>query len=494
MLIENTRKDATPAEIPVRDRYDHFIAGGARPPENGQYLDVENPSTGERLTTVARGSSADVAEAVASAGEGFRAWMGLKPLERGRLMAALSDAILERLEALTRLESLDTGKPVDVARNEILTCARYFEYFGGSADKILGETVPATHDHLVICNREPFGVTAHIIPWNGPATQLGRGIAPALCAGNSVVVKPAEETPMTTFEIARLAMEAGFPPGVINVVNGPGPETGQALVDHDGVRRISFTGSLETGRIVLGRAARRVVPATGELGGKSPFIVFADADLDRAAQLACRAFVLNSGQICSAGTRLLVERSVQDPFAEKLVAELKKVSIGPGIENASIGPVISRRQLERVMGYVDIGTQEGARLVHGGHRPDHCDPAGHYVEPTLFADGTRDMRIVREEIFGPVAVMLPFDGEEEAVDLANDSEFGLAAAVWTSDLGRAHRMSDRIEAGQIYVNDYMPVGVEAPFGGYKNSGFGREKGLAALHEYTQLKTVIVYKG
>lgn len=480
--------------LPLRERYDHFIGGKSVAPDSGEYLQVEDPSTGLNISTVARGNAKDVAKAVASAHEGFQSWMSMKPLERGRLMLALSDILLAHLDALNYLESLDTGKPLTVARNELLTCARYFEYFGGMADKIMGETIPATHDHLVYCNREPFGVTAHIIPWNGPATQMGRQIAPALCAGNSVVVKPAEETPFTTYEIAKLAIEAGFPPGVINVVNGPGPETGQALVDDEGVRRISFTGSLETGRIVLGRAAKRVVPSTVELGGKSPFILFADADMDRAAQLACRAFVLNSGQICSAGTRLLVQRAAQDEFAEKLAAELRKVTIGPGVENASIGPVISRRQLDRVMGYIDIGAQEGARLVLGGKRPLHCADAGHYIEPTLFADGTKDMRIVREEIFGPVAVMLPFDTEEEAVTMANDSEFGLAAAVWTSNVGRAHRMAEQIEAGQVYVNDYMPVGVEAPFGGYKNSGFGREKGLAALHEYTQLKTVIVYKG
>ena len=481
-------------EIPLQKRYEHFINGRAVAPADGRYIDVENPSNGKLLTQCARGNGSDIAKAVSSAYEGYRTWRALAPRERGRIMLQISHLILERQDRLAYLESLDTGKPLWVARADVETCARYFEYFGGFADKMLGDVIPTTEKHLTYSMREPYGVTGHIIPWNGPITQAGRGVAPALCAGNSVVAKPAEQTPISTLELARLCIKAGIPPGTFNVVTGYGTEAGRALVKNPTVRRISFTGSVETGRDVLHGAADRIIPATVELGGKSPFIVFSDADLDRAAATACKAFVFNTGQICSAGTRLLVQQNIQEQFAKRLIKEMEKVHIGAGIDNPTIGPLISAVQFNRVKDYLDIGQKEGARLAYGGSTPSALEhTGGHFIEPTLFLDATNEMRIAREEIFGPVGVVIPFNNETEAVEIANDNEFGLAAAVWTSDIGRAHRIASRLEAGQIYVNDYQPIGVEAPFGGYKNSGFGREKGLAALHDYTQLKTVIVYK-
>jgi len=472
-----------------------IIEGKRVPAADGATLDVYDPSSGGLLARVAKAGPKDIDRAVAAAHQALesKAWGGLAPAERGRMMHRMSARIREWAEELAELESRDNGKPLRQARTDVQVAARYFEFYAGVADKIMGNTIPLGPGLLDYTVREPIGVSAHVVPWNYPIQIGSRGVAPALAAGCTVVFKPSSEAPMTALRLGEIGMECGLPPGVLNVVPGTGAEAGRALVRHPDVNQITFTGSVEVGVEVARMAAEHVAPVVMELGGKSPNVVFADADLDAAIQGVANAIFQNAGQTCSAGSRLLVERQAHDQFVERLAARAKSMRLGPGVQDPDMGPIISRRQLEIIEGYVRIGQEEGATVVAGGRRPD--DPAlhgGFFFLPTLLDQVSPDMRIAQEEIFGPVLSIITFETVEEAAELANRSQYGLVAGVWTRDISKALALASRIKAGQVFVNTYgAGGGVELPFGGYKKSGYGREKGLEALASYTQVKNVCI---
>jgi acyl-CoA reductase-like NAD-dependent aldehyde dehydrogenase len=410
------------------------------------------------------------------------------------MLFRIAQAIRERAEELSVLESRDNGKPLRQARTDVQVAARYFEFYGGVADKIMGTTIPMGPGLLDFTVREPIGVSAQIVPWNYPIQIGSRGVAPALAAGCAVVMKPSSEAPMTALRLGEIGLECGLPPGALNIVSGSGSEAGVALASHPGVNQITFTGSVEVGVAVAKMAAENVVPVVMELGGKSPNVVFADADMDLAVQGVTKAIFQNAGQTCSAGSRLLVERKAHAAFIDRLVAHTRAMKLGPGVSDPDMGPIISKRQLETIEQYVAVGQQEGARVAAGGRRPaDSALPGGgFYYEPTLLDGVTPAMRVAQEEIFGPVLAILDFDDVEEAAAVANDSVYGLVAGVWTRDINKALALAERIKSGQVFVNTYgAGGGVEMPFGGYKKSGYGREKSLEALASYTQTKNVCI---
>lgn len=472
-------------------RYEPYI-GGAFVTTHGDVFTSYDPSTGAALTEVGRGTPELIDQAVRSAAAAGAAWAATKPSVRGRILLQVATAIREHSDALARLETLDNGQALGQARGDIEVAARYFEFFGGAADKLHGDTIPLGPDYLSYTTHEPFGVVGMILPWNAPINQASRGLGPALAAGNTVVIKPAEDTPVSTLELAKLLVEAGVPPGVVNVVPGYGHDAGAALTAHPLVRKLAFTGSVSTGALIMAAASRRLIPVTLELGGKSPNIIFADADIDTAVAGSWTAFTVKSGQVCSAGTRLLIESTVYDEVVGKLVERAKQATLAPGIDDPDIGPLATRAQFEKVTEYLDLGVAEGAHVAVGGRVPD--DPrlaGGYFVEPTVFTDVDNAMRIAQEEIFGPVVCAIRFDTEDEAIHIANDTVYGLAAGVWTQNVSRALRVASRLEAGQVYVNEYFAGGIETPFGGFKSSGIGREKGFEALRSYTQLRTTTV---
>ncbi len=472
----------------TRTHWDLYIDGAFVPPAGKAYLRETDPRTGAPSFHIARGNAADVSRAADAAVRALRPWKATKALDRGRILVSVALAIRAHAEELARLEQCETGKPLPQARGDIELAAQYFEFYGGLTPSIEGETINIGPGKLCYTLKEPYGVIGVILPWNAPINQAARAVAPALAAGNTVVVKPSEFTSVSALRLAELAVAAGLPAGVFNVVTGNGQEVGAEVVGHPAIAKIAFTGSLRAGKEIGIRAAERVIPVTLELGGKSPDIVFADADLAAAARGAVRGFTVNAGQACIAGTRILVERSVKDRFVQLLKAEMALLKVGAA-DDCQVGPIITRPQHEKIQEYFGIAEGEGATVIAGG-KPA-IDEGGFFIEPTLYADLPEQSRVVREEIFGPVGVVLAFDDEDSAIRMANDSAYGLAAGLWTQNLSRAHRVAAELQAGQVYVNEYPSGGVETPFGGYKQSGIGREKGREALAHYTQLKTVIV---
>ena len=478
----------------------HFIGNRWLPPDNGQTIDVLDPSVGTAFARIARGNAADVDRAVdaarATLGEfGDGDWGRLTATERGRLLMKLAIAVEDAGEQLAQLESRTTGKPLRQGRADAAALARYFEYYAGAADKLHGDTIPYQTGMTVLTIREPHGVTGHIIPWNYPMQIFGRSVGAALAAGNACVVKPAEDACLTLLRVAELAAGVGFPAGALNIVTGYGAEAGAALAAHPGVDHISFTGSPLTGTAVAQAAARHHCPVTLELGGKSPQIVFADADLDAAVPVIVNAIVQNAGQTCSAGSRLLVERSIYEPLLGQLAEAIRRLRVGPALADLDVGPLIRRNQLQRVWDYLSQAQHDGIVMAAQGQVVDDAPQTGFYQAPTLLRDVPPQHRLAQEEIFGPVLAACAFDTEAEAVRIANGTRFGLVAGVWTRDGARQLRVARQLRCGQVFINNYgAGGGIELPFGGVKSSGYGREKGFEALLGFTTLKTIAVKHG
>jgi aldehyde dehydrogenase (NAD+) len=470
-----------------------LIAGRWIEAADREQIPVVDPSTGETLGRIARGKADDIDQAVKAARDALEGpWGRMTAMERGRILHRLSTLIEREAPRLAHLEARDVGKPLSQARADVTACARYFEFYGGAADKVHGETIPFQAGYAVMTWREPHGVTGHIIPWNYPLQIIGRSVGAALAMGNTCVVKPGEDASLTALVLGELATEAGLPDGVLNIVTGYGEEAGAALSGHPGIAHVSFTGSVEVGALVQQAAGRNVVPVTLELGGKSPQLVFEDADLDAALPFLVRASIQNAGQTCSAGSRVLIQRSIYDKVAGLLAARFAKLRVGAALSDPDIGPIINQEQRERIRGLVARAQESGANLLAEGSISTDSPGGGYYVRPALFGPVDPHSDLAQKEVFGPVLALIPFDDEDDAIAIANGTDYGLVAGVWTSDGGRQLRMARRLRAGQVFINNYgAGGGVELPFGGVGKSGHGREKGFEALYGFSTLKTVAI---
>jgi aldehyde dehydrogenase (NAD+) len=457
------------------------------PPANDSYFVSRDPASDTELAEVAEGTEHDVDAAVAAARSSFQSWRQTDPVERGQAVHRVAELIREHAEELATIESLDQGKPLSQARSEIEGAARYFEYYAGTADKLEGKSIPVGAEKLDFTVREPYGVSAQIIPWNLPANLYARGVAPALVAGNAVVVKPAPTTPISAFRLTELCHEAGIPDSVVNVVAGAG-EAGAALTSHGDVDCITFTGSVPTGQHVMESAAAQVTPVTLELGGKNPAIVYPDADLETAVDSIATGIFTNSGQVCSAADRALVHESVHDEFVEEIVSVAESYDVAPGVTDPDMGPLNSADHLDTVSEYLNLAYRDDVTIETGGGQ---LDREGFFVEPTVLTGVDNEMRLAQEEIFGPVLVVIPFSDDDDELALANDVEYGLTAGVFTSDIDRALGAATQLDAGNVYINQWFGDTNQTPFGGFNKSGIGREKGLEALESYLQTKNVAI---